>query len=113
MVTIFQEIAALWPVNLLGEFIDRLDTGDMGNTVWLLLGASLFYPGLLRANVILRHKMFYETDFRKRVEIISAGLRCRPLDRFRIGGRALYQGRQRRQRHHQRRLSHPGQLYAR
>jgi len=69
-VTIFQEIAALWPVNLLGEFIDRLDTGEMGNTVWLLLGASLFYPGLLRANVILRHKMFYETDFRKRVEMI-------------------------------------------
>jgi hypothetical protein len=32
------------------------------------LAASLFYPGLLRANVILRHKMFYETDFRKRVE---------------------------------------------
>jgi ABC-type multidrug transport system fused ATPase/permease subunit len=70
-VTIFQEIAALWPVNLLGEFIDRLDTDSMGNTVWLLLGASLFYPGLLRANVILRHKMFYETDFRKRVEIIQ------------------------------------------
>jgi len=69
-VTIFQEIAALWPVNLLGEFIDRLDTGDMGNTVWLLLVASLFYPGLLRANVILRHKMFYETDFRKRVELV-------------------------------------------
>jgi hypothetical protein len=63
--TIFQGIAAPWPVNLLGEFIDRLDTGDMGRTVWLLLAASLFYPGLLRANVILRHKMFYETDFRK------------------------------------------------
>jgi ABC-type multidrug transport system fused ATPase/permease subunit len=69
-VTIFQEIAALWPVNLLGEFIDRLDTGDLGHTVWLLLAASLFYPGLLRANVILRHKMFYETDFRKRVELV-------------------------------------------
>ena len=69
-VTIFQEIAALWPVNLLGDFIDRLDTGDMGNTVWLLLAASLFYPGLLRANVILRHKMFYETDLRKRVELV-------------------------------------------
>jgi hypothetical protein len=69
-VTIFQEIAALWPVNLLGEFIDRLDTGDIGNIVWLLLAASLFYPGLLRANVILRHKMFYETDFRKRVELV-------------------------------------------
>jgi len=70
VVTIFQEIAALWPVNLLGEFIDRLDTGAMGNTVWLLLAASLFYPALLRANVILRHKMFYETDFRKRVELV-------------------------------------------
>lgn len=70
VVTIFQEVAALWPVNLLGEFIDRLDTGEMGSTVWLLLGASAFYPGLLRANVILRHKMFYETDFRKRVELI-------------------------------------------
>jgi ABC-type multidrug transport system fused ATPase/permease subunit len=69
-VTIFQEFAALWPVNLLGDFIDRLDTGDMGNTVWLLLAASLFYPGLLRANVILRHKMFYETDLRKRVELV-------------------------------------------
>jgi hypothetical protein len=69
-VTIFQEIAALWPVNLLGEFIDRLDTGEIGRIVWLLLAASLFYPGLLRANVILRHKMFYETDFRKRVEMV-------------------------------------------
>jgi ABC-type multidrug transport system fused ATPase/permease subunit len=70
VVTIFQEIAALWPVNLLGEFIDRLDTSDVGRTVWLLLAASIFYPGLLRANVILRHKMFYETDFRKRVELV-------------------------------------------
>jgi hypothetical protein len=70
VVTIFQEFAALWPVNLLGEFIDRLDSGAVGRTVWLLLAASLFYPGLLRANVILRHKMFYETDFRKRVELI-------------------------------------------
>jgi hypothetical protein len=70
VLTIFQEIAALWPVNLLGEFIDRLDTGEMGNTVYLLLAASLFYPALLRANVILRHKMFYETDFRKRVEMV-------------------------------------------
>jgi hypothetical protein len=70
VVTIFQEFAALWPVNLLGEFIDRLDSGDMGRTVWLLLAASVFYPGLVRANVILRHKMFYETDFRKRVELV-------------------------------------------
>ena len=70
VVTIFQEIAALWPVNLLGEFIDRLNTGEMGRTVWLLLAASLFYPALLRANAILRHKMFYETDFRKQVELV-------------------------------------------
>ena len=69
-VTIFQEFAALWPVNLLGEFIDRLGTGDMGYTVWLFLAASLFYPGFVRANVILRHKMFYETDLSKRVELI-------------------------------------------
>jgi len=70
VVTIFQEFAALWPVNLLGEFIDRLDSGDLGRTVWLLLAASAFYPGLVRANVMLRHKMFYETDFRKRVELV-------------------------------------------
>ena len=70
VVTILQEFAALWPVNLLGEFIDRLDSGDVGRTVWLLLAASVFYPGLVRANVILRHKMFYETDFRKRVELV-------------------------------------------
>ena len=69
-VTILQEIAALWPVNLLGDLIDRLDGGDVGRIVWLLMGASLFYPGLLRANVILRHKMFYETDFAKRVELV-------------------------------------------
>lgn len=69
-VTIFQEVAALWPVNLLGEFIDRLDSGEVGSTVWLLLAASLFYPGLVRANVILRHKMFYETDLRKHVELV-------------------------------------------
>lgn len=71
-VTIFQEFAALWPVNLLGEFVDRLETGDLGNTVWLLFGASLFYPGLARANVILRHVMFYNADFDKRVEMIVA-----------------------------------------
>ena len=69
-VTIFQEFAALWPVRLLGDFIDRLGTGEMGYTVWLFMAASLFYPGLLRANVILRHKMFYETDFEKRVELV-------------------------------------------
>jgi len=69
-VTIFQEFAALWPVNLLGQFIDRLGSEEVGNIVWLLLAASASYPGLLRANIILRHKMFYETDFKKRVELI-------------------------------------------
>ena len=70
VVTIFQEFAALWPVNLLGQLIDRLESGDLGHVVWLLLAASAFYPGLVRANVILRHWMFYETDFEKRVELI-------------------------------------------
>ncbi len=70
VVTIFQEFAALWPVNLLGDFIDRLESGNLGHVVWLLMAASLFYPGLLRANIVLRHKMFYETDFRKRVELV-------------------------------------------
>jgi hypothetical protein len=71
-VTIFQEFAALWPVNLLGQFVDRLETGELGNVVWLLFGASLFYPGLARANVILRHIMFYNADFEKRIEMIIA-----------------------------------------
>ena len=71
-VTIFQEFAALWPVNLLGQFVDRLETGDLGNTVWLLFAASVFYPGLARANVILRHIMFYNADYEKRVEMIFA-----------------------------------------
>jgi len=70
VVTVIQEFAALWPVNLLGQFIDRLTTGDLGNVVWLFLFASAFYPGLVRANVMLRHKMFYETDFRKMVELV-------------------------------------------
>ncbi|MCC7352452.1 MAG: ABC transporter ATP-binding protein [Anaerolineae bacterium] len=70
IVTIFQEFAALWPVSLLGQFIDRLETGDMGNIVWLFMASSVFYPGLLRANVMLRHKMFYETDRQKLVELV-------------------------------------------
>ena len=40
--------------------------------VWLLLGSTLLYPGITRANIILRHKMFYETDFQKRVEMTIA-----------------------------------------
>ena len=72
LVTIVQEFAALWPVNLLGEFIDRLGTGDLGRTVWLLLLASLLYPALLRGNTILRHMMFYETDYRMMVELVLA-----------------------------------------
>jgi len=69
IVTIFQEIVALWPVKLLGQFVDRLQTGDIGYTVWLFMGASILYPAITRGNVILRHKMFYETDFEKRVEL--------------------------------------------
>jgi ABC-type multidrug transport system fused ATPase/permease subunit len=68
-VTVLQELSALWPVNLLGQFVDRLPSGDLGNVVWLFLGASLLYPGIMRGNIILRHKMFYESDFQKRVEM--------------------------------------------
>jgi hypothetical protein len=69
-VTVVQELAVLWPVNLLGDFVDRLETGNMGNVVWLFMGASVLAPAIMRGNIILRHKMFYETDFRKRVELI-------------------------------------------
>jgi ABC-type multidrug transport system fused ATPase/permease subunit len=69
IVTIMQEIIALWPVNLLGQFVDRLESGNLGNVVWLFFGASLLAPAVARGNIILRHKMFYETDFRKRVEL--------------------------------------------
>ena len=69
LVTVLQELSALWPVALLGQFVDRLPTGDLGNTVWLLFGASLLYPAIVRGNVMLRHKMFYETEFQKRVEL--------------------------------------------
>ncbi len=68
-VTIIQELVALWPVQLLGEFVDRLQSGDLGHVVWLFFGASLLYPAIVRGNVILRHKMFYETDYQKRVEL--------------------------------------------
>jgi hypothetical protein len=76
IVTVLQEIAALLPVNLLGQFIDRLGSGDMGNTVWLFMAASILAPGIARANVMLRHKMFYETDFQKLVELV-----CKTADR--------------------------------
>jgi len=72
LVTIVQEVAALWPVTLLGQFVDRLGTESLGNVVWLLLGSSLLAPGFARANIILRHKMFYTTDFEKQVELILA-----------------------------------------
>jgi ABC-type multidrug transport system fused ATPase/permease subunit len=68
-VTVAQEFAALWPVQLLGQFVDRLQTGDLGNVVFLFLGASLLHPLIARGNVILRHKMLYETDYQKRVEL--------------------------------------------
>jgi len=72
LVTVLQEVSALWPVNLLGQFIDRLPSGDLGNVVWLFLGASILAPGIMRGNIMLRHKMFYETDFQKRVEMTLA-----------------------------------------
>lgn len=69
-VTVAQEFLALWPVQLLGQFVDRLSSGaPLGNIVLVFLGASLLYPAVVRANVILRHKMFYESDLRKRVEL--------------------------------------------
>lgn len=68
-VTILQELSALWPVSLLGQFVDRLQTGDLGSVVWLFLGASLLYPGIVRGNTILRHRMFYATDCQKRIEL--------------------------------------------
>ncbi len=69
IITVIQEIVALWPVSLLGQFVDRLSSGDIGNVVWLFLGASILSPTIVRGNVILRHKMFYETDYQKRVEM--------------------------------------------
>ncbi len=69
VVTFVQELSAIWPVNLLGDFVDRLETGRLGNVVWVFMGASLLYPAIMRGNIILRHKMFYETDFQTRVEL--------------------------------------------
>jgi hypothetical protein len=68
-VTVLQETAALWPVSLLGSFVDRLEGGDLGHVVWLLLGATVLAPTIARANVMLRHKVFYETDMEKRIEM--------------------------------------------
>ena len=69
-ITVAQEFAALWPVNLLGQFVDRLGgNGELGDVVLRFLGATLLYPGLVRGNVILRHKLFYQVDFRSRVEL--------------------------------------------
>jgi len=69
LVTVAQEIVALWPVSLLGQFVDRLQSDQLGSVVWLLLGASVLHPAIVRGNVMLRHKMFYETDLKKRVEL--------------------------------------------
>jgi len=69
LVTGLQEVAALWPVSVLGEFVDRLGAGDVGNVAWALMGVSLLHPAVVRGNAVLRHKMFYETDFKKRVEL--------------------------------------------
>lgn len=69
-VTILRELAALWPINLLGQFVDRLQNGNLGNIVWLLMGASLLYPTIVLGCTILYYKMYLETDLRKRVELI-------------------------------------------
>ena len=69
LLTVLQEYAALWPVNLLGKFVDRLSTGDMGITVWLFLGASVLYPAILHSNTILRHKLFYGEEYQQRVQM--------------------------------------------
>ncbi len=66
--TIVQEIAALWPARLLGQFVDRLQTGDPGEVVWLFFGASILYPLLLRTNVIISNRMFYAMELEKRLE---------------------------------------------
>ncbi len=69
-ITVAQELLALWPVQLLGEFVDRLGSdAPLGNVVVLFMAASLLYPAVARGNVILRHKMFYESDLRRRVEL--------------------------------------------
>lgn len=78
-VTVLQEIASLWPVNLLGRFIDGLGSAETAHTVALLFAASLFAPAVVRCNVILRHRMFYESDFRSRVEM-TLRLRVPPDD---------------------------------
>jgi hypothetical protein len=80
-VTVFQELAALWPVNLLGQFVDRLQTGELGHTVWLFLGATLLNHIIVRTNVVLRHRMFYQTEFDQRVELIlGEAERCEGID---------------------------------
>jgi len=74
--TILQEIVALWPAKLLGQFVDRLQTGELGNVVWLFMGASVLYPIVLRINVIISNKMFYEMELQKRIEWLErVGLR--------------------------------------
>jgi len=70
VVTILRELAALWPINLLGQFVDRLQSGNLGNIVWLLMGASLLYPTIVLGCTILYLKMYHETDLQKRVELI-------------------------------------------
>jgi ABC-type multidrug transport system fused ATPase/permease subunit len=68
-VTVLQEVSALWPVNALGQFIDRLQSGDVTRSLVLLIGTSVLSLGVMRFNVILRHKVFYETDFQSRIEM--------------------------------------------
>ena len=68
-VTVLQEITALWPVNALGHFIDRLQSEDIIQSFMILIATSVVAPGVARLNVIIRHKLFYQTDFQSRIEM--------------------------------------------
>jgi ABC-type multidrug transport system fused ATPase/permease subunit len=68
-ITVVAEIVALWPVSLLGQFVDGLQSGDVGATVWLFMGASMLAPIVTRINIIYSNKMFYEMDQQKWVQL--------------------------------------------
>ena len=110
-VTVLQELAALWPVSLLGQLVDRLEGGQVGSVVWLLMGASILSPLIVRANVMLRHKMFYENEYVARAEMVIDAAERGDSSDVRERQRLSHPGCQCHQRHHQRYLSYPGQLY--
>jgi len=68
IVTIFQELAALWPANLLGSFIDSL-SDDPYKMVWLLIGSWFLSPAIRRGNVVLRHYLFFRTEEEEREDL--------------------------------------------